>query len=191
MPPEYFDELYRSQGDPWNFAASSYERDKYAATLAALSANRYRRALEIGCSIGVFTRLLADRCERIVAVDASATAIEAARQRCRDLAGISFARMAVPADFPDGRFDLIVLSEVLYYLDRGDLVALAGKCVKAAAPGGELVLVHWTGPTNYPLSGDEAAEAFLELMSPTMRVRSRLRHPQYRLDVALRSDRAS
>lgn len=184
MPTEYFEDLYKTRADPWGFATSEYERDKYAATLAALSAPRYRHALEVGCSVGVLTRLLSERCDWITAVDASSTALQAARQRCADVSNIEFARMAVPGAFPGGTFDLILLSEVLYYLDRGDLAVLAERCAVALAPAGEVVLVHWTGPTNYPLTGDEAAEAFIEAMPPTIRVRSRQRHPRYRLDVA-------
>lgn len=190
MPSEYFEDLYRSKGDPWGFADSEYEREKYAATLAALPAPRYRHALEVGCSIGIFTRALGDRCDRVTAVDTSATAIEAARERCRGLAHVEIVPMTVPANFPVGSFDLIVLSEVLYYLDRGDLARLADRCLAASAPQGDMVLVHWTGPTNYPLTGDDAAEAFIEAMRPTVRVRSRLRHPRYRLDVTRRGGAA-
>ena len=34
--PGYFERLYARDPDPWRFATSEYERDKYAATLAAL-----------------------------------------------------------------------------------------------------------------------------------------------------------
>jgi len=44
---------------------------------------------------------------------------------------------------------------VLYYLGPADIERTA-----ALAPGGAVLLVHWTGPTNYPVSGDEAAERF-------------------------------
>lgn len=190
MPPEYFEDLYQGTADPWDFATSDYERGKYAATLAALSQRRYWHALEVGCSIGVFTRLLSERCDRLTGVDASATAVEAARRRCGDLSHVDFARVAVPGAFPDGEFDLVVLSEVLYYLDEGDLAVLAQRCRAALAPAGEIVLVHWTGPTNYPLTGDEAARAFIEAMRPTVRVRSRARHPDHRLDVLRREESA-
>ena len=67
LKPEYFDALYTADPDPWNFAASPYEQAKYALTLNAMPKPRYRSALEVGCSIGVLTRLLASRCDTVVA----------------------------------------------------------------------------------------------------------------------------
>ena len=66
-----------------------------------------------------------------------------------------------PAHWPDGRFDLIVISEVAYYLDRADLARLVARVEGALLPEADIVLVHWLGVTHYPLSGDEAAEGFI------------------------------
>ena len=68
LPAGYFEALYAAAPDPWDFEGSDYERGKYAATLAALPQPRYARALEVGCSIGVLTALLAPRCDRLLAV---------------------------------------------------------------------------------------------------------------------------
>src|SRR5689334_7369968 len=61
VPSSYFVQLYRQHSDPWNFAASEYERTKYRRTLDALPRERYRNGCELACSIGVFTRMLARR----------------------------------------------------------------------------------------------------------------------------------
>ena len=114
----YFDDLYRRDPDPWDFATSDYERDKYADSLAALGDRRFDRALEVGCSIGVFTAALAARCRELVAVDVSPAAVAAARERTARLAGVAASSQAtLPEDMPAGSFDLIVCSEVLYYWD--------------------------------------------------------------------------
>jgi SAM-dependent methyltransferase len=183
LPARYFVELYASNPDPWRFTSSDYEREKYAATLRALPRARYARALEVGCSIGVFTRELGQRCSGLVALDVAPSAIEAARERCADLPRIDFLVGAVPEVWPEGRFDLIVLSEVLYFLDRDDLARLAAKVGRSLTSGGECVLVHWTGETDYPLSGDEAVERFIEEASPFCRPLAQRRTEQYRLDV--------
>jgi hypothetical protein len=73
LKPEYFDALYTTDPDPWNFASSPYERVKYTLTLNAMPKPRYRLGLEVGCSIGVLTRLLASRCDAVVAIDAAET----------------------------------------------------------------------------------------------------------------------
>jgi hypothetical protein len=72
LEPAYFDNVYAADSDPWKFASSAYERDKYAATLAAFPKPRYASAFEIGCSIGVLTSALAPRCDALLAVDAAA-----------------------------------------------------------------------------------------------------------------------
>ena len=191
LPASYFDAIYERDPDPWRFRTSAYERAKYDATLAALPRPRYRRALEVGCSLGVLTRDLAGRCDALLAVDASEKPLAAARAACADLPHVSFNRVRVPDEWPpDGAFDLILLSEVVYYLDRADVARLAERVRGALAPGGDCLLVHWTGDTDYPLSGDEAAERFIEAASPFAAVTRQERAERYRLDL-LRANEAA
>jgi cyclopropane fatty-acyl-phospholipid synthase-like methyltransferase len=180
--PEYFDALYTADPDPWKFAASSYEHDKYVLTLDALPKPRYRSALEVGCSIGVLTRSLTSRCDALVAIDAAQTALVEARRRCADLPGVRFEHMFVPEQWPDGDFELILLSEVVYYLSREDVRRLAARVSNSLATGGSVILVHWTGPTNYPLSGDEAAALFIERIGPAFVVDRADRYAEFRVD---------
>lgn len=179
----YFEDLYTRSPDPWGFRTSPYERDKYAATLAVLPRDRYGAALEVGCSIGVFTGLLAARCDRLLALDASPRALAEARRANADLAHVSFAEAVLPGDFPEGRYDLIVLSEVLYYFSEDDLRTVAARCRAALAPDGQMVLCHWLGETDYPLAGDAAAEIFIAASAPRWRPAAARREPAYRLDL--------
>lgn len=163
LPPEYFEAVYRHDDDPWGFETRPYEAAKYEATLAALPATRHRLALEVGCSIGVLTRMLAGRCEDLLAVDVSERALGRARQRCRDLAGVRFRSMEVPRVLPDGPFDLILLSEVAYYWSPADLEKARLGLAARLEPGGHLLLVHWTPfVADYPQTGDEVHRAFLD-----------------------------
>ncbi|MDX6751436.1 SAM-dependent methyltransferase [Geminicoccaceae bacterium 1502E] len=186
LPPSYFEQLYAGDPDPWDFATSAYERHKYWATLEALPRERYRRALEVGCSIGVLTAQLASRCAELLALDVAEQALEQARRRCAALPQVTFQRASFPGEAPAGRFDLILLSEIVYYLDRAD-IARAGRWIESSlAPAGDLLLVHWTGATDYPLSGDAASELMLEAVAGfTQPVLSR-RHERYRLDLVRR-----
>ncbi len=184
----YFDTLYAEKADPWDFRTSPYEQRKYAATLDALSRSRYARALEVGCSIGVLTRLLAGRCDRLLSVDTSARALAEAERDCADLDQVTFRLASLPEDFPDGTFDLIMLSEVLYYLSRTDLVRVATQCGESLTTDGEILLCHWLGETNYPLTGDEAAEGFVSAMASRFRVVKQWREPEYRLDLLARTN---
>ena len=105
-----------------------------------------------------------------------------------DLDQVTFRLASLPEDFPDETFDLIMLSEVLYYLSKADLARVASQCGKALITDGEIVLCHWLGETNYPLTGDEAAEGFLSAMVPRFRIMRQWREPQYRLDLLVRAD---
>lgn len=183
LDTDYFRRLYEADPDPWRFATSPYERAKYAATLAALPRVRYRAGFEIGCSIGVLTRDLAARCERLLAVDLLPEVLAAARARCAGLPQVVFRRMAVPDQLPAGRFDLIVVSEVGYYLATADLDRLADFIMGALLPQGHLVMVHWTGATDYPLSGDQVHERVLARSAGRLTRLSGTRAESYRLDV--------
>ncbi|WP_288585962.1 SAM-dependent methyltransferase [uncultured Methylobacterium sp.] len=183
LPPDYFDARYAADPDPWNFAGSPYERDKYAATLAALPRERYASALEVGCSIGVLTAALAPRCDALTALDVAEAALAQARARCGERPGLRLMRARVPGEWPEGRFDLILLSEVVYYLDAGDVARLAGRVRASLRPDGDVVLVHWTGETHYPLTGDEAADLFVRGTRDHLALDRQVRTADYRLDV--------
>ena len=187
LKPEYFNALYTADPDPWNFAASQYEQAKYTLTLNAMPKPRYRSALEVGCSIGVLTRLLASRCDAVLAIDAAPTPLVEARDRCADLPGVRFEQMFVPEQWPEGVFDLILLSEVVYYLSREDVGRLATSVTRSLAPDSSVILVHWTGSTDYPLSGDEAVALFIERMGPVCVVGRADRYAEFRLDVLSRA----
>ena len=189
LPAAYFEDVYRRKADPWDFATSPYESEKYAATLAALPAGiRFRSALELGCSIGVFTALLALRCEKLLAVDVNETALAQARVRCAGMPGLRFEQRILPDDFPaataDGSpFDLIVMSEIGYYFSSSALGSVREKMIAALAPGGLLLLVHWTPRVpDYPLTGDEVHGAFLEHPTALAHLHAK-RAETYRLDL--------
>jgi len=180
LEPAYFDALYAADPDPWRFASSDYERQKYVATVAALPPGRFARALEVGCSIGILTRHLARHSDALLSIDVAAAALAQARVNC-PAANVVFEQRRIPADWPDGAFDLIVFSEVLYYLDRPDLISAAARTVGSLRPDGAVLLVHFLGLTNYPLSGDDAAESFIAATGfiPVLQ----RREPGYRLDL--------
>lgn len=179
----YFDNLYGNSDDPWQFATSAYERDKYAATLAALPTRRFVRALEIGCSIGIFTRALAAHCDAVLAIDISALPLRPARKMCADLPHVEFRQCTVPAEFPEGSFDLILASEVLYFLNRTHIAALATHTQRTIRPQGFVMLVNWLGPNDAPCSGDAAAELFIAASAPALTIASQSRTSDYRLDL--------
>lgn len=194
-PAAYFEALYAADPDPWRFASSDYERRKYQATLAALPDRAWTAAFEVGCSIGVLTRLLAPRCGRLLAIDAAERPLAQARDATRDLPQVEIACRRVPEQWPDERFDLILFSEVLYFLSPDDVARTALLARASLLPGGVVALVNWTGhrpdePGGDPCSGDQAADLFIAAAGP-LRTLTSARTPDYRLDVLAASDDAA
>jgi SAM-dependent methyltransferase len=183
MTAEYFEQLYRRHDDPWDFETSDYEARKYEATLAATDdLAPIGRALEVGCSIGVLTARLAARCDELVAVDCSPSAVARARERLARMPGVTVEHRCVPESVPPGPFDLIVCSEVLYYWDASLLRHGLRRLREALAPGGALLAVHWRGPVrHYPLDGEEVHGVLLAEAGGLVHARSQ-RRPAYLLD---------
>jgi SAM-dependent methyltransferase len=153
---EHFEARYAADPDPWDFATSAYEHDKYERTLAALGDRRYARAFEAGCSIGVFTAMLAARCEALLAVDIAQAAVDAARERLAPHDHVRVERCTLPEEWPAGPFDLVVCSELLYYWDRPTLERALPVIAESLAPGGRLIAVHYRPPSSVdPLTGDD------------------------------------
>ena len=146
MNAAQFELRYRIEGDPWRYRSSEYELGKYDATLSACGAGPFRSALELGGSIGVFSALLAPRCQALTTIDFAPSAVEAAR---RELAPHPHAQALlgqIPAAIPDDHYDLIVASEILYYLDAVALTATVARLEQTLDPDGRLVMVHWRPP---------------------------------------------
>jgi SAM-dependent methyltransferase len=151
-----FERLYRESADPWGYRTSDYEREKYAATLAALPKPSHGLCLEVGCSIGVFTGLLAARCEHVVAIDFSLSALQLAHQHLAGVGNVDLLRASFPDETPPGSWDLIVCSEVLYYLSPPALEEAIGWIETQLGYGASVLAVSWRGVgSEEPLLGDE------------------------------------
>lgn len=169
---EVFDDLYRRETDPWEIETSWYERRKRTIVLGALRRERYRNAFEPGCGRGVLTADLAARCDRLHATDVSGEALSQAQTRLSAVSQVRLSVEALPQGWPDGRLDLIVLSEVLCFLNRQPVQTVVDLAASTLEPGGDLILVDYTGPTEgtpldlmgeiegYPADGSRAQEAF-------------------------------
>ncbi|WTG87315.1 methyltransferase domain-containing protein [Kitasatospora sp. NBC_01560] len=142
-PGDYFVRMYAHRPDPWQLADRWYEQRKYALTLAALPERHYRSAFEPGCSVGVLSGRLATRCQALLSCDREETAVAQARSRLAHLPHVTVQQRVLPGDWPPGRFDLVVLSELLYYFTADDSGRLLDLAVASLDPGGTLMLVHW------------------------------------------------
>lgn len=183
----YFEDMYRASDDPWGFESRWYEKRKYAISAAMLPATRYQDAFEAGCSIGVLTRALAPRCDRLLSCDLSPVAVVAARRRVADLPQVRVEQRTVPAQWPAGSFDLIVFSEFLYYFGDRDLKRVLDQTVTALRPGGTLLAAHWRHPVpEHPQTGDAVHQALSE--RPGLAALVSHTEPDFLAQVLIRTD---
>lgn len=150
----HLNRLYDDSDDPWDHRASPYEAEKYRRTLEAVGPGPFAHALEIGCGIGELSRRLAPRCRRLTMMDCIPKAVRAARAAVAGLDHVEVLLGAAPKDLPPVRPDLILLSEVLYFLTPSEIESLAAWITQAGT--GTVVAVNWTGPTDEELTGTAA-----------------------------------
>ncbi|HZX15376.1 MAG TPA: class I SAM-dependent methyltransferase [Pseudomonas sp.] len=165
LSADYFDALYAANDDPWHFRSRWYELRKRQLTLASLPRQRYQRAFELGCANGELSAELAQRCEHLLCCDASQRAVALARER---LAGYAHAQVyagQLPQCWPEQCFDLIVISEVGYYLDQQALTNLLQHCIASLTPSGHLLACHWRHPIEgSPLDGEQVHRLLRQIL---------------------------
>jgi len=184
LPPDYFEAMFRGDPDPWGLESRAYEAAKHARSVESLDGRQYRQALEVGCAGGMLTRRLAPLCDSLLAIDVSPTALKRARQRCQGTPQVLFDCLSFPEQTPETKdFDLLVLSEVAYYWSDADLGRAADWIAQRLVPGGDMLLVHWTGETDYPQTGDGAVTGLRSGLGDTVVEVRAGRTADYRLDV--------
>lgn len=158
-PVGRFADLY-SSGDPWS-TGSWYERRKRAVVAAVLPRERYRSGFEPGCGAGELTAVLAGRCDELRSSDPVPAAVARARAAVADRPGVQVDQAALPDGVPAGPLDLVVFSEVLYYLDDATVASTLDRALAASAPGADVLTVHWRG---WPAEAPRDAEATHRLL---------------------------
>ena len=161
----HFESLFSQDPDPWRYRTRWYERRKRAQILASLPAERYQRAFEPACANGELSAALAERCDWLCCSDGSAAAVAHARQRLTDLPNVEVTQARLPMDWPEGRFDLIVLSEIGYYLDDDAMRDTMDRAAASLDAEGTLIASHWRHPEgDYSRSGDEVHHRLAEAL---------------------------
>ncbi len=168
--PGYFDAMYAAGEDPWGFDHLWYEQRKRDLTVAVLPRRRYTHALELGSSTGVLSAALLDRCDRLTCVELHPRAVDVARRRLAP-AG-DRVRMEV-GDIrrwrPTDHHDLVVVSEVLYYLDPDDLATVTAWSRAMRDAGATVAAVHFRHPVpEHVQSGDDVHERLREELGSPM-----------------------
>jgi cyclopropane fatty-acyl-phospholipid synthase-like methyltransferase len=177
----FFEAKYQRDVDPWNFEASTYERNRYAHILRSLEGRRWRSALEPGCSVGVLTEGLAQLCEQLLALDFSATAMSATKERCKRFPHVNVSCLGLEEIQTFGDFDLIVLSEIGYYFTERRWAELSRRIAREMRPSSTVLAAHWTGSSeDHEITGDRVHEILLA--HPELRLEHSEQHAGFRLD---------
>ena len=145
---QHFEQMYKADPDPWHVASDWYERRKRNLLLASLPREHYRHGFEPGCGNGEATLRLLERCDRLCAVDFSDQAVQLCAARTQATRGdrLALHTLSLPSRWPAvpaAGFDLIVVSELAYYLDDEALALFQRQCLDSLCPGGHLVMCHW------------------------------------------------
>jgi SAM-dependent methyltransferase len=150
-----FDRMFEASDDPWGFRTRWYEARKRAITLASLPDAQYLNAYEPGCANGELAAALAPRCARLRVSDGAERAVALARNRLAGFPQVEVVQEWLPENWPSQNFDLIVLSEMGFYLSETALATLAAKAKASLAATGTLLACHWRHPVaGFDLDGD-------------------------------------
>jgi len=156
----HFDELHSEHADPWDVDRRWYERRRRQVALALLPREVMGRTFEPGCSIGALTEQLAPRSSTLLAWDASRPAVELARRRVERFPHVQVEQGAIPVAWPEGTFDLVVLSELGYYLSEVELGQALDATARSLGEGGTFLAVHWRHVADdFRLPGGDAVHA--------------------------------
>lgn len=178
-----FDGVHTDSADPWSVRDSDYEIAKRNTLLSHLPQRHYSHILEIGCSIGALSHELAQRSQQVTAVDASREALRSAeRLHPSDPTVLRYVHATVPFDWPEGRFDCVVLSETGFYLSRPQLLRTLERIDASTTRSFVFVLCHWRGEIrDWPLDAEEVHSLCLSFW-PDPRVEFHT-EAEYRLDI--------
>jgi SAM-dependent methyltransferase len=176
-----FENRYRERADPWNFATSDYERNRYGAIMGSLLRTSYARGFEPGCSVGELTFRLAAICDELIAWDIAPSAAARARERCATRRNVDIRCADLAAGPPPGNFDLIVFSEMGYYFTPPQLEQITRSLSDRLNAEGEFVAAHWLGHSSDHVLHGDAVHAQLLANLPLHWVKGE-RHAGFRID---------
>lgn len=175
---DHLHRLYAHTDDPWNFDGSPYEQAKFTATRNALMREHYTSALEIGCGNGALATHIAPLCECYTGIDAVERAVIAARDK---VPTARFSLGCYPCRLPGKDHDLVVLSEILYFLTP-DAIAQLARDIAESAPCAEVICTTYLGDTEQALQGTQALTLFQQATQPHLDLVNVVDDHAYRID---------
>jgi predicted TPR repeat methyltransferase len=161
-----FEKMYSDIDDPWGCeAAKSSLNNRIFLDVIFANDQRYERILDIGCGLGglLSTIQMRNGGGRVLGIDVSATAIDKAKRQYPD---VSFRQTnIISEDLGEGDFDLVVTSEVLWYML--DNLALFYDRILATMSTRGVLAVHQYFPTEQRFGKDviDGLSGYLRFMA--------------------------
>ncbi|WP_442113855.1 SAM-dependent methyltransferase [Pseudomonas sp. NUPR-001] len=171
----YFEQLFVGNDDPWAFRTRWYEKRKRNLIMASLPRQRYARVFEPACANGELSAELAGRCDSLLCQDLVPAAVQLASRRLSQWPHVRVTQGHLPEDWPGGCFDLIVLSEIGYYLDLDRWLQVLKLSLASLTPDGALLACHWLHPIKGCELDGRAVHLLIERQLPLFRL---LRHEE-------------
>lgn len=162
--------------------SSGYAQRKRELIARIISGKHYTNAFEHGCGDGGLSIFLAQHCSRLLCSDASAQAIQMTRRQLAGLRHAHVERLRLPMQWPEGRFDLIVLNDVGTGFNSNDVRRLVMRARMALAPHGTLIACHQRRPFAGDAPDGDAVHEYLHAGLALTRV-LQYREPDLALDV--------
>jgi trans-aconitate methyltransferase len=139
------DRDFVERNDPWQYTTNPLEQARFRKQTELLDEVRkgqlFESGLEIGCAEGLYTEVLAERCESLLVLDLSPTALARAQNRRRWPEWVRFGAFDLRSEVVPGTFDLIIAAGVLEYFYRpSTLFGIREKLTASLRPNGYLMV---------------------------------------------------
>jgi 2-polyprenyl-3-methyl-5-hydroxy-6-metoxy-1,4-benzoquinol methylase len=138
----YYFELKYLRGNPYPVEIDPQEIEKFDRAFNCIKGRQYSSILEIGCGEGYFLEMYLLLSDRILATDISKLALKKAKERVGDKKNIEFRQFDIVRNNLDERFDLVICSEVLYYLTLDQLKSIIPKVFGYMKEDSNLLSIH-------------------------------------------------
>jgi SAM-dependent methyltransferase len=162
-----FDALYKDEDDPWSIGEATHDRyDLYLELV-----NRWKRGsgsmLDIGCGQGAVLNRFEGSFERLVGIELSEVAIAKGRERFPRIEFRQGSADKLEAPFEAGaRFDAILYSDVICYLDEGGKNRSLAWIHDHLTPAGIALVAAWCPRRTVPRARGAAPAAAPTLPHP-------------------------
>lgn len=158
-----FEELHRSEQEPWMFGARAAEILRHEWIVEAAQRLTPERTLDVGCTVGQLTHRLAAALPGVSAIDVAPTAVQAARRTASNATFTAGSVTSLP--IASEAFDLVVAADGIYSwnLEPADRASAVREIRRVLRPGGHAIFTEHTRPARF-------AEFIAEIEQSSLRI---------------------